>query len=173
MQTFKKFLLSFFVIITFVGYSFLQKFHGFEEEGSVVPPIGLVSPAPTGLKDSSNKETAISSAVPVASPTTKPVSSPIPRGQYKDGTYTGDSVDAYYGNVQVKVTITNGKITGVQFLDYPQDRNTSKRINSQAMPYLISEAISAQSANVDIISGATATSGGFRVSLQSALNKAK
>lgn len=91
---------------------------------------------------------------------------------YKDGQYTGDVADAYYGNVQVKVVVSNGKISDVQFLDYPHDRLTSQAINSQAMPYLKSEAIAAQSANVDIVSGATQTSEAFRQSLQSALTKA-
>jgi uncharacterized protein with FMN-binding domain len=91
---------------------------------------------------------------------------------YLDGAYTGDNVDAYYGLVQVKVTIANGKITDVTFLKFPNDRHTSVYINSQAMPYLQQEAISAQSAKVDLISGATQTSIGFRKSLQSALNQA-
>lgn len=91
---------------------------------------------------------------------------------YKDGTYTGDNVDAYYGFVQVKVTVGNGKITDVSFLNYPSDRRTSIYINSQAMPYLQQEAISAQSAQVNLVSGATQTSIGFRKSLQSALDQA-
>lgn len=94
------------------------------------------------------------------------------QGQYKDGTYTGDVVDAFYGNVQVKAIVVGGKLTDVQFLDYPQDRHTSVEINTQAMPQLKSEAITAQSANVDIVSGATQTSRGFIQSLQSALQKA-
>jgi uncharacterized protein with FMN-binding domain len=60
----------------------------------------------------------------------------------------------------------------VQFLQYPSDRRTSQRINSIAMPYLRQEAIQAQSAQVDIISGATLTSEGFQASLQSALQAA-
>ena len=91
---------------------------------------------------------------------------------YKDGSYTGSVADAFYGNVQVKVVISGGKITDVVFLDHPQDRRTSQMINDQAMPMLTQEAISAQSANVDIISGATATSDAFIQSLQSALAKA-
>lgn len=92
---------------------------------------------------------------------------------YKDGTYTGDTVDAYYGNVQVQAIISGKKITDIQFLNYPQDRQHSADINAQAMPYLKTEAIQAQSANVDIISGATLTSQAFQQSLQSALNQAK
>jgi len=92
---------------------------------------------------------------------------------YKDGEFTGDSVDAYYGYVQVKTTIQNDKIIGVQFLNYPNDRRTSAEINTGAMPTLISEAIKTQSSQVDIVSGATQTSEGFMKSLASALVRAK
>lgn len=91
---------------------------------------------------------------------------------FKDGQYTGNVTDAFYGNVQVKVSINAGKITDVVFLDYPKDRRTSQMISNQAMPILKQEAIIAQNANVDIISGATQTSDAFRESLQSAINKA-
>lgn len=92
---------------------------------------------------------------------------------YRDGEYLGDVTDAYYGNVQVKATIQSGQITDIQFLDYPRDRRTSIIINTRAMPLLISEAIQAQNADVDIISGATQTSAAFRISLRSALTQAK
>lgn len=91
---------------------------------------------------------------------------------YKDGQYTGNVADAYYGNIQVQATIQGGKISDVVFLDYPQDRRNSVRINTEAMPLLKSEAIQAQSAQVDIVSGATATSDAFRQSLASALAQA-
>ena len=94
-------------------------------------------------------------------------------GQYKDGTYSGSSADAYYGNVQVSATISGGKITNIKFLDYPQTHNTSVVINQQAMPYLTQEAIQSQSPNVQIISGATFTSQAFMQSLSSALSQAK
>ena len=92
--------------------------------------------------------------------------------KYKDGSYVGDVTDAFYGNVQVKVTISGGKITDVVFLQSPNDRNTSVEINSQAMPMLTQEAIQAQSAQVDGVSGATATSQAFIQSLDSALQQA-
>jgi len=60
----------------------------------------------------------------------------------------------------------------VQFLQYPSDRNTSIRINSRAMPILKQEAISAQNANVNIVSGATDSSQAFQQSLASALSQA-
>lgn len=94
-------------------------------------------------------------------------------GMYRDGSYTGIVADAYYGNVQVKAIIQGGKLTDVLILDYPRDRQTSQYINNQAMPMLVSEAIVAQSANVDTISGASASSPAFRQSLASALAQAK
>lgn len=92
---------------------------------------------------------------------------------YKDGQYTGPAADAYYGNIQVKVTIAGGKISDVVFLQYPHDRSTSMHINMQAMPFLKQEAIRAQSGNVDGVSGATDTSQAFIESLTSALKDAQ
>lgn len=118
------------------------------------------------------KPKAIASVKPKASkaavtPTLKPAHT------LSDGTYTGRSENAYYGNVQVSVTISGGRITGVKFLSYPNSHSTSVYINQQAMPYLKQEAIQAQSSHVSIISGATFTSEAFIQSLQSALNKVK
>jgi uncharacterized protein with FMN-binding domain len=96
-----------------------------------------------------------------------------PTALYRDGSYSGDSVNAYFGNVQVEAVIGGGKLASVKILDYPQDRGTSVRINSAALPQLVQEAISSQSANVDIVSGATQTSQAFEQSLASALAKAK
>lgn len=121
------------------------------------PPTPTPTPTPTAPKAAS-----------------KPAPAPAPaKTGYKDGVYTGSVADAYYGLVQVQATIKNGLITNVAFLSYPNDRSTSVYINSQAMPMLTQEAIQAQSANVDIISGASATSGAFQQSLASALALAK
>lgn len=93
-------------------------------------------------------------------------------GAFKDGSYTGPSVNVYYGYVQVKAIISGGKLTDVTFLSYPNDRGTSRQINAQAMPILTQEAISAQSAQVSGVSGASETSRGFIESLGSALSQA-
>lgn len=92
---------------------------------------------------------------------------------YKNGAYTGKVVDVYYGNVEVKAVIQMGKLADVQFLQYPNDRKTSIDISNQAMPALTTEAIKAQSAAVDVVSGATQTSEGFIASLADALMQAK
>lgn len=92
---------------------------------------------------------------------------------YKDGTYTGTVADAQWGNVQVQVEIQNGKMTNITFLQYPNERERSVMINSQADPELISEAISAQSATVDVVTGATDSSEAFMQSLADALSQAQ
>jgi uncharacterized protein with FMN-binding domain len=89
-----------------------------------------------------------------------------------DGTYTGPAVDAYYGMVQVQALVQGGKLSSIKVLQYPNDRRTSVAINRQALPMLRDEVIAAQSANVDIISGATLTSEAFINSLSRALKQA-
>lgn len=162
----KKFFLSSFVVLTFIVYVVQQRFTKPDSALSPTPAnSGIVAP----LTSSSNGAAPTSSA----EPTLAIQPSATPRGAYKDGVYTGPQVDAYYGIVEVQATIQNGKIADVQFLQYPNDRRTSQRINSIAMPYLQQEALQAQSANVNIISGATFTSEGFVMSLNSALDTAR
>jgi len=94
-------------------------------------------------------------------------------GLYKDGQYTGTSVQAErYGNVQVIAIIQDGKLANFQFNEYPYERSLSLRISQVALPELMQEAVQAQNASVDIISGATFTSEAFIQSLQSALAQA-
>ncbi|MCX4763662.1 FMN-binding protein [Streptomyces sp. NBC_01275] len=87
-------------------------------------------------------------------------------------TVTGDSVQTRYGPVQVRVTLKNGKLTDVTALAYPQENPRDQQINAYAVPQLTREALTAQSADIDTVSGATYTSEGYRESLQSALDSA-
>ena len=75
----------------------------------------------------------------------------MPEGLYRDGTYTGDSIDALYGFIKVKAVIKDGRLSDVKFLQYPNDRSTSMMINKEALPILKFEAIKIQSANVEKI----------------------
>jgi uncharacterized protein with FMN-binding domain len=93
--------------------------------------------------------------------------------RYKDGEFTGDPSEILWGNVQVKAVIENGEIADVQYLQMPFDRTRSVEISDLVKPLLKSEAIKAQSAQVNLISSATMTSLGFRETLASALAKAK
>ena len=89
-----------------------------------------------------------------------------------DGTYTGSSVSTRYGNVQVSVTVSGGKITDVTALQLTNAEGRSVQISNQAAPILRSEVIAAQSANVANVSGATFTSDAYLTSVQSALDQA-
>lgn len=85
---------------------------------------------------------------------------------------TGQDIQTRFGDVQVQVTIANGKIVDITPLALPVDRARSAEISQYAEPVLRSEALSAQSAQIDIVSGATYTSMAYAQSLQSALDQA-
>lgn len=91
---------------------------------------------------------------------------------YKDGTYTGDSEDTPYGNVQISVAVSGGKITDINFLQMPNDRGHTQEVTAYAEPILKQETLQKQSAHIDFVSGATSTSDGYQQSLQAALDHA-
>ena len=84
----------------------------------------------------------------------------------------GAPVSTPYGDVQVEVTITGGRITDVQALQYPNQEPRDQQINGDAIPQLQAQVLSAQSANIAGVSGATFTTQGYIGSLQSALDTA-
>ena len=85
-------------------------------------------------------------------------------------TATGSLIDTFFGPVQVQVTMTNGKVTSIVAVALPSG-GRSGRIAQYAEPILQAEALAAQSANIDFVSGATYTSDGYARSLQSALDQ--
>jgi uncharacterized protein with FMN-binding domain len=120
------------------------------------PDSPLASPTPTPQSPSSGAL--------VASPT------PTPSVAAKvSGSFTGPDITNRYGDVQVKVVVNDGRISDVQALSLPQDREESAYISSQAGPLLRQEVITAQSANIAIISGATFTSMSYQQSAAAAL----
>ena len=191
----KKVALSSAVIIAFILYGLHQR--SLDQTTVVIAPkdISVASPSaepsPTVAPTSTSTPTPTPSALPTVSaiststpvptrvatpvptPVPTPTPTPTPTGKYKNGTYTGSVADASWGNVQVQAVIQGGKITAVNFLQYPNDRSNSIRINTQAMPYLQQEAIQAQSAQVNIVSRATDTSMAFMESLTNALSQAQ
>jgi uncharacterized protein with FMN-binding domain len=168
----KKFFLSAFVVITFIAYFFHERNTNVAASPLNTATIPGVVNNPTNAS-TTNSPTDPNAANTATNPAIAPTPSAAPQATgYKNGTYTGPESNAYYGLVQVQVVIQNGKIASVKFLDYPHDRRTSQMINTQVMPWLTQEAIQAQSANINIISGATLTSEAFANSLQSALNSA-
>lgn len=87
-------------------------------------------------------------------------------------TYTGDAVSTRFGDVQVQITVENGKITKAEVTQVPWSNGRDQEINSYAVPILNSEAVDAQSSSIDMVSGATFTSQGYIGSLQSAIDQA-
>ncbi len=189
----RKLFVSAFVVFSFAAYAIHERFAQPDmtptptaaEDGSSqtqlvlrpihsVPTLQLATATPLLIMRPPTVDPSIPTAVPTATPVPPTAIPPTATrsGQYADGEYVGPVTDAWYGYVQVKAVVQNGKVTDVQFLQYPNDRRTSQQINSIAMPYLTQEAIRAQSARVNLISGATLTSRAFVMSLQSALQSA-
>jgi uncharacterized protein with FMN-binding domain len=135
-----------------------------------------------GYHTSTNKTSSASgvSSSPTTSSGSKPSSSPSgTTSSGSDGgssskitTYTGPVAQTRWGPVQVKITVQGGKLTKVTILQQPSGNSRDAEINSRALPILISESLSAQNANIDMVSGATVTSEGYVQSLQAALDEA-
>lgn len=93
-------------------------------------------------------------------------------GKARSGTYDGSVAQTRFGPVQVRITVSGGKLTDVQALQVPNNNHHDVEINSYAVPILRDEALAAQSAQIDTVSGATYTSDGYRESLQAAIDAA-
>jgi uncharacterized protein with FMN-binding domain len=87
-------------------------------------------------------------------------------------TVDGSVVSTRFGNVQVQITVENGQITKSVVLQVPWNNQKDQQINARAVPTLNSEAVKAQSADIDMVSGATYTSEAYLQSLQSAIDRA-
>ncbi|MGI5400183.1 FMN-binding protein [Streptomyces sp. CA-135486] len=87
-------------------------------------------------------------------------------------TVLGDAADTQYGPVQVRITVSGGKVTAADAVKAPDSDANSRRIAANAVPRLNQAAVTAQSAQIDAVSGASYTSEGYIKSLQSALDKA-
>ena len=127
---------------------------------------------PVGGKSQSGTSTSHSGSSGTSGGTGKTATGAGGTSGYADGTFTGQDVSMRYGDVQVQVTISGGAVTDVTALQLPNGDGHSSRISSIVEPMLRSEALQAQTASIDLISGATYTSGAYQQSLQSALDTA-
>jgi uncharacterized protein with FMN-binding domain len=87
--------------------------------------------------------------------------------------YTGAAATNRWGTVQVRLTVSGGRITNVTTLQLPSSKPKSVRLSNNAVSVLKAKVISAQSTNVDTVSGATLTSRGYLTSIQSAIDAAR
>jgi len=113
-----------------------------------------------------NSATTTETSAPAPAPT--PTKAAAPAGV--TGTFTGDVFNVSYGNVQVKITVSNGKITDAVAIQAPSGRN--QRYTDYAIPNLRQQTLSAQSAAISGVGGASYTSYGWYKSLITALQKA-
>jgi len=115
--------------------------------------------------------TAPASATPSSKKPTAPASTPAPTKSSApaapSGTFTGQNQNTQWGPVQVQLTVANGKITAANDVQQPADS-----IAANAVSQLNQEVLTAQSANIQSVSGATYTSQGYIGSLQQAVNQA-
>jgi uncharacterized protein with FMN-binding domain len=128
--------------------------------------LGAATPAPTQAVSGDGSTRA---RTPTSTSTPAPTQTATTGAQQ---VVDGRVVNTRYGPVQVEVTLKGSTITDVQALELPSDRRTSAEISQTVAPWLHDEALQAQSANIDIISGATYTSTAYAESLQSALDSA-
>ena len=124
-------------------------------------PVATKSAGATKTPASGNSA-ASNSATPTAAATTAPATTAA-----INGTFTGPSVNVNYGNVQVKITVVNGRITDAVAVKAPTGKND--RYTNMAVPTLKAQTLKAQSANIQGVSGASYTSYGWFTSLQGAI----
>lgn len=88
-------------------------------------------------------------------------------------TGTGKLIATPFSSIQVRVTLTRGRLTGVETLSLSGSDPRTQTINARAEPLLRAEALEAGSADIDVVSGATYTSESYKESLQSAIDRAR
>lgn len=159
------------VILVTMGATVGLKLYGVGEQASSAQTSVHVSTSQSGSTTSTTPGTT---STPSATATPAPnatASAPAPSAASATKTVTGSAIDTRYGPVQVKVTFEGTKITSVDTVQYPSESGRDVEINSQALPILQQETLSAQSAQIDTVSGATYTSEGYIQSLQSAIDQ--
>ena len=144
------------VVVLLFGYD------GSTSATTTATPPPAVSSGTTGSTSSSNGSSGSSSSS----------GSSGSSGSTKATTVTGAVASTEWGPVQVQLTVKAGKITQVSVVQYPNGNGRDQEINSYALPILTQETTEAQSANIDMVSGATVTSNGYIQSLQSAIDQA-
>jgi uncharacterized protein with FMN-binding domain len=141
--------------------------------------VGSATTATTVPSPTSSTRSSTSSA-PGSSPrrsgghattTTSPTTSP-PTTARGPASFTGADVEYVYGNIDVRITVADDRITAISTPVQTANDPRSAQINSQAIPILTKEALAAQGMHFDVVSGATFTSDAFAKSLESALGQA-
>jgi uncharacterized protein with FMN-binding domain len=153
----------------------------FKTPAGVTPTAGTqdavsdrASSTPTAAATPSGSATPEATTTPGATVTPEATTAPVAAaGGLVDGTISGPAVSTRWGTVQVEVTIAGGAITDVTALQLPSGDHHSADISARVEPALRSSALALQSAEIDVVSGATYTSIAYAQSLQAALDAAR
>ena len=138
------------------------------------PTTTTVPPVLIGTDDNGNSDDGGFQAAPSTTPkTVATTAAPSSNSGAGSKQFTGTVSWNEFGPVEVQITVTNGKIVDSVALQYPTDHRRSQRISAFSIPVLNQEAITAQSAAIDSVSGATYTSASYLESLQSAIDKSR
>jgi uncharacterized protein with FMN-binding domain len=157
------------IVATITGLVLLLQFK--TQPAAVGPALG-VAPAPaattssTGPSATPKKRYATHHTASASATSSSPTKAATPTTR----TQLGTTSNTRYGPVQVRVTEVSGRITDVTAVQLPSGNPHSSSIAAHAAPILRQEAISADSARINVVSGATYTSDGYAQSLQSALD---
>ncbi len=125
---------------------------------------------PRSITAPTRSSTPAAGTGPAPSGTTVPTTSGAAIGSRQ---IDGPVVPTQFGDVQVRVIMRNGKIADVQALQMPFDRQHSLELSQAAAPILHDEVLQAQSAQIDLLSGATYTTSAYQQSLQAALDQSR
>jgi len=169
------------IVVTVGGLALVANFHTTPAGVPLAAGTGssrtTTSPGATPRPSSAADRPTTTSRGPIRSDTTTSATSPrttAPPSSTSTAARTVDGpvITTRYGDVQVRATLNGKRIVDVQPLQLPKDRSRSVRISQNAGPTLRSEALQAQSANINLVSGASYTSEGYIESLQGALDQA-
>ena len=141
-------------------------------------PAGAPQPSTAAPSSSAATASKVSPSAKVSPTPTKPAAKPTPKPSSTTKTVTGSAVTVgegrrVFGIVQVRLTLTNGKITAATAIQFPQNDSHSAELSQFSIPTLSQEVLSAQGASIDAVSGATYTSNAYAQSVQAALDAAK
>jgi uncharacterized protein with FMN-binding domain len=145
----------------------------------LVSPITTAAAAPSAATVAPSTPAVTATTAPATTATTPTAATPTTTAPATTAAssvdviaFDGDTIQTKFGPVQVQAQIQNGGLVAVAVVQYPDADGKSVRINERALPELQSEALAAQSAQVDTVSGATYTSNAYTTSLQSAIDEA-
>jgi uncharacterized protein with FMN-binding domain len=142
-------------------------------ESATPAPTESVTTGATKKPSASSTKSANATTAPAATQSAEPTatqSAAVTSGKAQSGTFIGEPNTMRYGTVQVKITISGGKIVDAVAIQAPGGRD--QRYTDMAVPVMRQKVLAAQSSNVTAVSGASYTSYAYWVSLQSALTKA-